>query len=426
MVGPEVPRPQYPADRRKPPPLSQDVRKANAKKAMDKEDAMQEEVDVLLDFVNKRVVELSEKYSKKDEYFRMCVYLTSKAEKQKRKGSPYNVFLHVTAEKENSELPIGQKMGLIDLVRSGSKKYEELTGAEKDEMMAVLEAYREGKEQGFRVGARSRGQVVWQTMQKLLNLRKQTGVSSFIFTARNNTAVQYKPHFYATDQASKDFVRLALRKDVMNTGCQYEGYLFNNLEGSASNRQARLTKLRNNCSQLIQNGLLRATGEKQIRIKYTDAGYDSLVQRHGFKLEGWPLHELKSPASISAIADLENLETLLENGDCEWVALTDEELRKHVTDYAVRKKPSKKKVKAVAKGSNSKRTVYKVINNTNDDDEDTDDEDSEEEPSEDQGQGEDEEEEDQNEEDNGRKRKSVTKDNGSARALKKRRVLAAQ
>ncbi|KIJ30839.1 hypothetical protein M422DRAFT_267547 [Sphaerobolus stellatus SS14] len=104
MVGPAIPRPQLPYERRKPPTLSTEARKANAEKATQKEAVLHDDVGQLLASVNKRIKELSEKHSKKEEYFRMRLYLTSKAEKQTRKESTYNAFLHHVAEKENTSM----------------------------------------------------------------------------------------------------------------------------------------------------------------------------------------------------------------------------------------------------------------------------------------------------------------------------------
>ncbi|KIJ39949.1 hypothetical protein M422DRAFT_257271 [Sphaerobolus stellatus SS14] len=347
MTGPLLPRPQQPAIRPKPPPLSTEQHKANVQKSQDKEEAIHEDVSELMEMINTRITELSKKHSNKNNYFRTRLYLTSEATRKKRKKSAFNAFMHLQAQKENADLPVGQKMGLVELVQSGAKKYEELTEVEKNEMIKVLETHTEGVEHGFRVSQRSRGQIIRHTMdqihKQMLALKHQTGTSSFIFSARNNTSVDNKPFFYATDHASRDFVRLGMKRDIMDTGIQYEGYLINNLAGSASNRQARLKRVRTVCGLLIQKGLAVVTGLKDIRVIYSEAGYDRLVLKHGFALEGWPLSKFRAPGDISSIEELEALESALENGVCCWIEQTDEELKEVRERMEVHKKARKKK-----------------------------------------------------------------------------------
>ncbi|KIJ22412.1 hypothetical protein M422DRAFT_57190 [Sphaerobolus stellatus SS14] len=217
-------------------------------------------------------------------------------------------------------------MGLVELIQSGAKKYEELTEVEKDEMIKALETHTEGVEHGFRVSQCSRGQIIRHTMdqihKQMLVLKHQTGTSSFIFSARNNTSVDNKPFFYATDHASRDFVRLGMKRDIMDTGIQYEGYLINNLAGSASNQQARLKRVRTVCGLLTQKGL---------------------VLRHSFALEGWPLSKFHAPGDISSIEELEALESALENGVCCWIEQTDKELKEVRERMEAQKKVRKKK-----------------------------------------------------------------------------------
>ncbi|KIJ45979.1 hypothetical protein M422DRAFT_250403 [Sphaerobolus stellatus SS14] len=323
MTGPLLPRPQQPAIRPKPPPLSTEQRKTNVQKSQDKEEAIHEDVSELMEMIDTRITELSKKHSKKNDYFRTCLYLTSEATRKKRKKSAFNAFMHLQAQKENADLPVGQKMGLVELVQSGAKKYEELTEVEKNEMIKVLETHTEGVEHGFRVSQRSRGQIIRHTMdqihKQMLALKHQTGTSSFIFSTQNNTSVDNKPFFYATDHASRDFVRLGMKRDIMDTGIQYEGYLINNLAGSASNRQARLKRVRT-CANQEQR----------------------LVLKHGFALEGWPLSKFRAPGDISSIEELEALESALENGVCCWIEQTDEELKEVRERMEVHKKARKK------------------------------------------------------------------------------------
>ncbi|KIJ45327.1 hypothetical protein M422DRAFT_251089 [Sphaerobolus stellatus SS14] len=344
-----------PIDRRQPPTLTPEARKANAAKLAEREEELRTDIKQLLDEFNERIGHLSKKHSKKPDYFRTCLYLTSKAEKQTRKVNSFNAFTHLTLGKENADLPVGSKLSLIEGVKSGLKKYEELTKTEKDELVKALEAHREGKEKGFRVTAKSRAQIIrnatQQVNQMLLNMKEATGVSAIVFTARNNTSVEYKPHFYGTDQASKDFVRLCLKKDIMDLSCQYEGYLISNLEGAASNRQTRLTRVRANCTRLIIEG------------------FDDR-----FELEGWPLQQFRSPASISSMEQLEQLEEALENEDCVWIQLSNEELTERKKELDVLKEARSKKRKAAeGKGPASKKrriSADTIVDSDSDDGED--------------------------------------------------------
>ncbi|KIJ30004.1 hypothetical protein M422DRAFT_268467 [Sphaerobolus stellatus SS14] len=165
MVSSAAPHLQRPKPRKEAPKLSTVERKLNAEKAWKKEEVMQDDVDELLDHLNKKIKELSAKHSKKEDYFLTRLHLTSKADKQTRKESPYNAYLHALAEKENGDLPPGSKSPLMSLVQSGAKKYCELTKEEKEVLVKELETYREGKEKGFRVTTKARAQVVQHTRQ---------------------------------------------------------------------------------------------------------------------------------------------------------------------------------------------------------------------------------------------------------------------
>ncbi|KIJ22288.1 hypothetical protein M422DRAFT_277352 [Sphaerobolus stellatus SS14] len=77
MTGPLLPRPQQPATRPKPPPLSTEQRKANVRKSQDKEEAIHEDISELMEMIDTRITKLSKKHSKKNDYFRMHLYLTS-------------------------------------------------------------------------------------------------------------------------------------------------------------------------------------------------------------------------------------------------------------------------------------------------------------------------------------------------------------
>lgn len=154
-------------------------------KAAETEAKMQAAIEKLLVHINTEVGKMCEEFSKKPEYFKTRLYLTSKAEKQTRRENPFNAFLHSFAEKENAGMwsqqllaidflftvgigiDIGFKKKLKELAPEASEAYDKLSKKEKETLLKDLKAHREGKQKGFRVSEKSRGQIVHSTMQKV-------------------------------------------------------------------------------------------------------------------------------------------------------------------------------------------------------------------------------------------------------------------
>ena len=102
MAGPTIPHPQEPLSKSHAPVPSAAVHSARAAATEATQKQIDAECDITIEYIDKEVMSLSDKFKKKKQYFMTRLLMRSRTQKQKCRGiNPYNAFLHGKAAATN-------------------------------------------------------------------------------------------------------------------------------------------------------------------------------------------------------------------------------------------------------------------------------------------------------------------------------------
>ena len=97
MAGPTIPHPQQPLSKSHTPVPSAAVRSAQAAATEATKNQIDAELDIILEYVDKEVMRLSDKFKKKKQYFMTRLLMRLKTQTQKHGGiNPYNALVDRT------------------------------------------------------------------------------------------------------------------------------------------------------------------------------------------------------------------------------------------------------------------------------------------------------------------------------------------
>ncbi|EIW82716.1 hypothetical protein CONPUDRAFT_151773 [Coniophora puteana RWD-64-598 SS2] len=252
--------------------------------------------------------------------------------KRTRQPSMRDAIVSAYAEKVNEgrekRLPLKDIEAL--LAKDESMHPENLSLEQKEELMARFVAKKVHKKGGVRATNSSAAKDhTWSTgkvHQEIENSGRRNGTLGFHFQVQGNVSDTLEPTFYGNAHAL-DFFPKVLGIQPAQVARMFDLYSTTNSKNLDEREADGFNDVRDACADKIALGLRLVTGIRTIRMMYKS--YWDLVLKQKVELIGWPEGiTFGNPSDVLHNRDdAHRLWRALESNTCQWVKLTDAELR---------------------------------------------------------------------------------------------------
>lgn len=254
--------------------------------------------------------------------------------RERKKTNAWNAFCwKKSQEKENDPNPdVSTTRGkevLQNLVRNNQDEYNNLSNQERIDIVQEFEKQKATQTKAFRVSTKSRINDATHTLaaveSELNNLKSRTGVETMLFATRGSTDLPMKGVTFATSGV-EHFLEGVMKTAPQDFLRKMEGFAVQGIKGAAKNHQQRISVIRADIRNDINEGLRTITSDDTARMEWK-LYWRKVVKRYQVIIEGWPdnvpfrnLSEASSP-----LPDLENLLHGWRGGKTYWRKLSDAE-----------------------------------------------------------------------------------------------------
>ncbi|KAG6855514.1 hypothetical protein H0H87_001791 [Tephrocybe sp. NHM501043] len=217
------------------------------------------------------------------------------------------------------------------LVKDNHDKYNALTPEESKCLFQEFEAFKATKAKGLRISMKSKIHDVTHTLapieNELHNLKTCTGIKTMLFSTCGTTDISMKGIAFAT-QGVENVLEGAMRMDTQDFLGKMEGFAVTGVQGAAQNHQQRVSAIRGEICNVINNNLCEITGVPKAKMEWKHY-WRNIVKRYSVIVEGWPDNiSFENFSNVSSSLSL--LEGLLRKWCCGltyWKNLTEAELK---------------------------------------------------------------------------------------------------
>ncbi|KAJ7209359.1 hypothetical protein B0H12DRAFT_1278973 [Mycena haematopus] len=242
----------------------------------------------------------------------------------KRAVSLKNAITHDLSKtaRENDE-PSNARDEAINLSGEDYKAYvKNLSEEEKERLLKQLADTKDIKEHGARATNKAAAldavQTAAQVGKVLIDLHSRTSVRGFAMFTRGDPDDTTMPCWQASGEANQFFDEM-FDISVWDLTRKFELWSCNLDKGDGDSNN--LDVIRKRLPELLDKGLQRATGKKNIKMAYTNYKID-IVHGFGVELAGWPAKVTLARPSKMPAQDARRVFEKLRSGAIHWVSLT--------------------------------------------------------------------------------------------------------
>ncbi|KAH7905969.1 hypothetical protein BJ138DRAFT_1117997 [Hygrophoropsis aurantiaca] len=259
-----------------------ELRAAAAKLRLEKRATKEDDINKVLEYIDKKVTELATKFR------------------------PY---MHFKGLKTNADKNHGMKDNVRELVKD-SVKYHELSTAQRQTLIDEFDQMKSAaRRRPPNITAKSHAAECSSSFssvtEELLGLKNRLGTKAFVIMVRASNYLNIAPKVYVTSDSVEQFLRVYLRKDPLDMACKMEsGILSEGLTNSGSmNYKARVQAVKTAIRTGLQLALIKITKDASATMEYIC--YESLVvAQYHVKLIGWTHHNWKNPSDLKGGLEL--------------------------------------------------------------------------------------------------------------------------
>ncbi|KAG0708287.1 hypothetical protein DFH29DRAFT_795151 [Suillus ampliporus] len=232
---------------------------------------------------------------------------------------------------ENKENGVTGKDVLQEIVKDHREEYQDLTEAEKSQLLLEYGEYKETKTSGVQISTKSKIIDVTQTLKaiksELNNLKSRTGTEAMLYATRGSTDLPLRGIAFATEGV-EEFMPSVMNIDNQDLISKMEGFAVQGMKGAANNHKKRCSNVRAALCKIITQKLVEITKDDSARMHWANY-FRNVVQPYQVIVEGWPANIpfINLSEASSALPDLEMLERKWRSGAVYWRRLGDEEFQ---------------------------------------------------------------------------------------------------
>ncbi|RDB19669.1 hypothetical protein Hypma_013284 [Hypsizygus marmoreus] len=252
---------------------------------------------------------------------------------QRKKTNAWNAFCWKKSQDKENGPELSARNGkevLQNLVQNHQDEYNALTTEERKVLIREFDEHKATKATGRRISVKAKINDVTQTLaaveNELNNLKSRTGVETMLFTTRGTTDMPMNGIAFATEGV-ENFLEGTLKTDTQDFLGKMEGFAVAGVKGAAKNHQQRVSALRGEIRQEINEKLRAVTGDPSARMEWKHY-WRNVVKRYHVIIEDWPT-TIPFRNLSEASSSLTELESLLRKWNCDkvyWKTLTESEL----------------------------------------------------------------------------------------------------
>ncbi|KAK7060529.1 hypothetical protein VNI00_001295 [Paramarasmius palmivorus] len=338
------------APKKKRAPLAPEERLRIRKKQKQKWHELNEAIEGLVNDVRSRCVQIASDFSRKLRYVEDRVFQGGvRMVRPKNRVNAFNAFKSIVAKENRKD---GKpKMTASELSQKLKEEYNTFTEEKKAELVERFTQDRQKEVAVPKIASRGLTQEASGLLANIVGLiktmRLRVGVEAILLVTRNRPEPFMEPYWFITNRAYSDYLTLVAKGgfNLERVGQMMQAFAvakceIANLPTTANQKvRALRSSIRESLrSQAEDCKRQRGTLDEGKEVKVHYENFDKLMTYdQGIVLEGWPFKEVKNLSALSSsVRDLQNLQSLISNGECRLRLLSDDEWEAFRVNYEKR------------------------------------------------------------------------------------------
>ncbi|KAK7027987.1 hypothetical protein VNI00_015073 [Paramarasmius palmivorus] len=338
------------APRKKRAPLAPDERLRIRKEKRQRLGELNSAIEGLVSYIRSQCIQIASDFKRKVRYVEDRVYQGGvRMVRPRNQVNAFNAFKSLVAKDNRKK---GEpKLSASELSQKLKEEYRTFTKEKKAELVEKFSEDRRKEVAVPKIASRGLTQEASSLLANIVGLIKtmnlRVGVEAMLLVTRNRHEPFMEPYWFITNRAYSDYMTLVAKGgfNLERVGQMMQAFAvakceIANLPTTANQKvRALRSSIRESLrSQTEDCKRQRGTLEEGREVKVHYENFDKLMTYdQGIVLEGWPFKEVKNLSAISSsVRDLQNLQSLISNGQCRLRLLSDEEWEAFRVDYAKR------------------------------------------------------------------------------------------